>query len=187
MKGFVMKNRNCFRWEVAFTLIELLVVIAIIAILASLLMPALSRAKEKGYNITCLNNLKQLGVALNLYAECNDGKLPIAEQNPLYPSTNPPLPRICDLLALHLGYSTNPLPQINTVFRCPKDDGVMFEKVGSSYEWNAWYGGRPVSNMRTSQNPVSEAALMYDYDNYHGAGTNGAKNCLFGDYHVDKL
>src|SRR3954466_12220700 len=99
------RNQSVLRYpDCAFSLIELLVVIAIIAILASLLLPTLGRAKTKAYNTVCINQLRQLGAATRLYAEDNESKMPAAEILPTMPiDPQHPLGRICDVLAAYVG------------------------------------------------------------------------------------
>src|SRR6266496_3264032 len=108
MKSLFRANR------LAFTLIELLVVIAIIAILASLLLPALARAKGKGQGIKCINNLKQIGIALRIWTDENEDKYPWAEQKPSTPLFSTNLPRITEVLSNNVGGAMK-------VFECPND------------------------------------------------------------------
>ncbi len=97
--------------ERVFTLIELLVVIAIIAILAALLLPALSTAKEAGRATACLSNLRQIGIALQLYVGDYGNKLPWMSD--IYPGVTNEYPGPNQVLSNQLG-------NLN-VLRCASD------------------------------------------------------------------
>jgi prepilin-type N-terminal cleavage/methylation domain-containing protein len=102
--------------RIAFTLIELLVVIAIIAILIGLLLPAVQRIRESANRIQCANNEKQLILAIHLYADSNDGRLPPAN---FYQVVNPMTGNAAEGSAF---YAMLPFYEQATVFRAFTQD-----------------------------------------------------------------
>jgi prepilin-type N-terminal cleavage/methylation domain-containing protein len=146
MKRIERRFRHLSSARAGFTLIELLVVIAIIAILAGMLLPALSKAKSKTKGITCMNNGKQMTLAWRLYADDNNELLIKSLDNAATPENNQ---RSLLVQGSNLDFSNkrdnwdplltiakSPLQKYDgnsyAIWRCPSDIGLVKDNTGRS-------------------------------------------------------
>ncbi len=122
--------------ENAFTLIELLVVIAIIAILAAMLLPSLARAKSAARDVSCKNHLRQMALALQMYAD----------ESRVYPHSFGP--SWIDSLEPYY-----PLNWTNTAYHCPEYKGVIGYFKSAAYDWG-YAGSYGYNWFGTCRNPL---------------------------------
>lgn len=170
---------------IAFTLVELMVVIGIVSILAAILLPTLSRSKASARATTCLSNLRQIGLAVRLYIDENENRLPTMYDGGLGTNamlTNTLLPTVDQVLVPYL-VTTN-------LLRCPSDRRNLFGLTGSSYAWNTLLNGKDADQVTLSGIAFNthEVLVFFDKEAFHREkGEDRGVNYLYADGHIKNL
>ncbi|BCM88399.1 hypothetical protein IAD21_00230 [Abditibacteriota bacterium] len=160
-----------------FTLIELLVVIAIIAILAAILFPVFARARESARRTSCVSNVKQLGVGMQMYVQDFDNSFPPRLPDPAAGSPYP-----CKPCRTDMGTSTTwinlaqPYVKSQQLFVCPSDTGVPASLVADPFNsasprpatMASFYGSSYCINAVVTR-VHAESAIPYPAETYLGA------------------
>lgn len=182
--AFSCHRRPITRHLPAFTLIEVLVVIAVIGLLAALLLPVFSRAKEAARATACISNLHQIGLALQVYVDNHHNHLPVMRDRSADTNSTPTnaLPGVDVVLKTELG-------NLN-VLRCPSDRSGVYAQTGSSYSWNSLLNGEDADHLKVLGLNFSPRAIpvFFDKEGFHAArGPDKAVNYLYADGHIKNL
>lgn len=202
-----MRLKSRRPYNQGFTLVELIVVFAILSLLLAVLFPTFLTARGKAREMVCIFNLRQIGVAISLYNQDNDGKYPYAidaadknlpqlwDDFPEFQAQIPKLKQLHEVL--------QPYVQEKKIFRCPSDTGYVvedlsglplsaapssFEQFGSSYGYHTAVAVKQ-ANEPSLKVPSQFCLLLDGAGSWHGTifPLERRYNVLFADGHVKSL
>lgn len=187
LKRILSVARN--RKRHGFTLVELLTVVAVIAVLAALLLPAVSRARENGQRASCINNLRQIGIAFNVY---------LLEHRDTYPAAQDPIHSDpAYWLWMGRGWRMLLSPYIPGdkekpgVFFCPSDQrsssAEVFERTSYAYSMAFYHSPEQIDGMTSPADTYSPERVRESIPQRHAAVRHPTKKIIVGEWYSNHL